>query len=61
MKLIAKSPQHGQQYLVESIRKFPKAQRFADMIREAGFTVPQEEQWEPLTFGVACIHTGVKL
>jgi 2-methoxy-6-polyprenyl-1,4-benzoquinol methylase len=49
------------QYLVESIRKFPKAQRFADMIREAGFTVLQEEQWEPLTFGVACIHTGVKL
>ncbi|KAG0658998.1 2-hexaprenyl-6-methoxy-1,4-benzoquinone methyltransferase [Rhodotorula mucilaginosa] len=58
---ILASDRDSYQYLVESIRKFPKAQRFADMIREAGFTVLQEEQWEPLTFGVACIHTGVKL
>ncbi|GAA5984244.1 hypothetical protein JCM10908_006107 [Rhodotorula pacifica] len=58
---ILASDRDSYQYLVESIRKFPKAQRFADMIREAGFTVPQEEQWEPLTFGVACIHTGVKV
>ncbi|POY74529.1 hypothetical protein BMF94_2289 [Rhodotorula taiwanensis] len=58
---ILASDRDSYQYLVESIRRFPRAQRFADMIREAGFTVPREEQWEPLTFGVACIHTGVKV
>ncbi|GAA6023107.1 hypothetical protein JCM8202_004675 [Rhodotorula sphaerocarpa] len=58
---ILASDRDSYQYLVESIRRFPKAQRFADMIREAGFTVPQEEEWEPLTFGVAAIHTGVKV
>lgn len=31
------------------------------MIQEAGFTVPQEEKWENLTFGIAAIHTGVKV
>ena len=45
------------QYLVESIRKFPKQPEFAKMIRDAGFT---EVVWEDLTFGVAAIHSGFK-
>ncbi|GAA6001309.1 hypothetical protein JCM10207_006602 [Rhodosporidiobolus poonsookiae] len=49
------------QYLVESIARFPTQERFAAMIREAGFTTPAEEPYENLTFGIASIHTGVKL
>ncbi|GAA5935500.1 hypothetical protein JCM10213_004042 [Rhodosporidiobolus nylandii] len=49
------------QYLVESIRRFPPGPRFAEMIQEAGFTVSPEEPFEPLTFGIAAIHTGVKV
>ncbi|KAG7886239.1 hypothetical protein KL905_004760 [Ogataea polymorpha] len=48
------------QYLVESIRKFPNQETFANMIREAGFYVPGRG-YENLTFGVAAIHIGVKL
>lgn len=48
------------QYLVESIAKFPKQERFAEMIEEAGFTLAGSG-YENLTFGVAAIHTGVKL
>ncbi|KAK4699987.1 hypothetical protein P7C70_g6263, partial [Phenoliferia sp. Uapishka_3] len=49
------------QYLVESIERFPPQGKFSQMIEEAGFTVSQREPWEDLTFGVAAIHTGVKL
>jgi 2-methoxy-6-polyprenyl-1,4-benzoquinol methylase len=31
------------------------------MIRDAGFTTPVEEEYENLTFGIAAIHTGVKV
>ncbi|ODV97341.1 hypothetical protein PACTADRAFT_84535 [Pachysolen tannophilus NRRL Y-2460] len=48
------------QYLVESIRRFPKQDVFADMVRKAGFYVPGKG-YENLTFGVAAIHIGVKL
>ncbi|GAA5820160.1 hypothetical protein JCM11251_005507 [Rhodosporidiobolus azoricus] len=48
-------------YLVQSIRKMPSQAKLAQMIRDAGFTVPAEEEWEDLTFGVAAIHTGVKV
>lgn len=48
------------QYLVESIRKFPKKEEFKGMIEKAGFYVP-EKGYEDLTFGVATIHLGVKL
>ncbi|KAK6461793.1 mitochondrial C methyltransferase [Scheffersomyces coipomensis] len=48
------------QYLVESIRKFPKQEEFKSMIEKAGFYVP-EKGYENLTFGVASIHIGVKL
>lgn len=49
------------QYLVESIERFPPQACFSQMIQEAGFAVPKREPWEDLTFGVAAIHTGVKL
>ncbi|KAJ3130053.1 2-hexaprenyl-6-methoxy-1,4-benzoquinone methyltransferase [Nowakowskiella sp. JEL0407] len=46
------------QYLVESIRKFPSQPEFAQMIRDAGFTVVGKG-WEDLTFGVAAIHSAI--
>jgi 2-methoxy-6-polyprenyl-1,4-benzoquinol methylase len=50
------------QYLVESIERFPSQPEFARMIAEAGFTLPTSSPaWEDLTFGVAAIHTAVKL
>lgn len=48
-------------YLVESIERFPPQAKFSRMIEEAGFTVPKREPWEDLTFGIAAIHTGVKV
>jgi 2-methoxy-6-polyprenyl-1,4-benzoquinol methylase len=48
------------QYLVESIQRFPPQEEFAAMIKNAGFTLAGTG-YENLTFGVACIHTGVKL
>ncbi len=46
------------QYLVESIRQFPKQEAFADMIRAAGFG---NVQYRNLTQGVVAIHSGRKL
>lgn len=43
------------QYLVESIRKFPDQERFATMIREAGFT---RVGYRNLSGGIAAIHWG---
>lgn len=48
------------QYLVESIARFPSQERFAQMIEDAGFTLAGQG-YEDLTFGVAAMHTGVKL
>jgi demethylmenaquinone methyltransferase/2-methoxy-6-polyprenyl-1,4-benzoquinol methylase len=45
-------------YLVESIRKFPTAERFADMIGEAGFA---RVDYVRLSGGVVAIHSGWKL
>ncbi len=45
-------------YLVESIRKFPNAETFADMIRAAGF---KRASFTRLTGGVVAIHSGWKL
>lgn len=47
------------QYLVESIARFPSQERFAEMIKEAGFLI-SGSGYKDLTFGVAAIHTGVK-
>lgn len=46
------------QYLVESIRKFPKQEDFKAMIQRAGFS---SVDYENLTFGVCSIHSGYKL
>ena len=46
------------QYLVESIRKFPRPDRFAAMIAEAGF---QRASFKALAGGVVNIHSGWKL
>ncbi len=43
------------QYLVESIRKFPDQERFATMIREAGF---ERVSYRNLTGGIAAMHSG---
>jgi demethylmenaquinone methyltransferase/2-methoxy-6-polyprenyl-1,4-benzoquinol methylase len=45
-------------YLVESIRKFPKPQVFADMIEAAGF---RRARFTPMTGGVVALHSGWKL
>jgi demethylmenaquinone methyltransferase/2-methoxy-6-polyprenyl-1,4-benzoquinol methylase len=45
-------------YLVESIRKFPTPERFADMIGEAGFA---RVDFTRLSGGVVAIHSGWKL
>jgi demethylmenaquinone methyltransferase / 2-methoxy-6-polyprenyl-1,4-benzoquinol methylase len=42
-------------YLVESIRKFPRQEPFADMIRTAGFS---RVSFRNLTGGIAAIHSG---
>jgi demethylmenaquinone methyltransferase/2-methoxy-6-polyprenyl-1,4-benzoquinol methylase len=45
-------------YLVESIRKFPKQERFAQMIRAAGFA---RVGFRNLTGGIAAIHSGWRI
>jgi demethylmenaquinone methyltransferase/2-methoxy-6-polyprenyl-1,4-benzoquinol methylase len=45
-------------YLVESIRKFPKPEAFADMMRRAGFS---RVSYRPLTGGVVALHSGWRL
>ena len=46
------------QYLVESIRKFPKPKAFAKMIEAAGF---RRVTVTPMTGGVVALHSGWKL
>jgi len=46
------------QYLVESIRKFPKPKAFARMIEEAGF---RRVSFTPMTGGVVALHSGWRL
>jgi demethylmenaquinone methyltransferase/2-methoxy-6-polyprenyl-1,4-benzoquinol methylase len=45
-------------YLVESIRKFPRPEKFADMIRAAGF---RRVSFETMTGGVVALHSGWRL
>ncbi len=56
-KLIANDSE-SYQYLVESIRKFPDQDRFADMISDAGFG---NVSYRNMTFGVAALHSGWKI
>ncbi len=46
------------QYLVESIRKFPKPKAFAQMIERAGF---RRVSFTPMTGGVVAMHSGWRL
>src|SRR4029079_7858742 len=46
------------QYLVESIRKFPRPPVFAEMIRAAGFS---RVKWESLSGGIVALHSGWRL
>ena len=46
------------QYLVESIRQFPDQERFASMIRTAGF---EQVSYRNLTMGIAALHSGWKI
>lgn len=46
------------QYLVESIRKFPTQDDFAEMIRAGGF---EQVKYRNLTMGIAALHSGWKL
>ncbi|MCB1440250.1 MAG: bifunctional demethylmenaquinone methyltransferase/2-methoxy-6-polyprenyl-1,4-benzoquinol methylase UbiE [Nitratireductor sp.] len=46
------------QYLVESIRKFPKQADFAAMISDAGFS---RVDWTNYSGGIAALHSGWKL
>jgi demethylmenaquinone methyltransferase / 2-methoxy-6-polyprenyl-1,4-benzoquinol methylase len=46
------------QYLVESIRRFPKPEAFAEMMRAAGF---RRVSFQRLTGGVVALHSGWRL
>jgi len=46
------------QYLIESIRKFPRQEQFAEMIREAGFA---KVSYQDYSTGIAALHTGWKI
>lgn len=46
------------QYLVESIRKFPNQERFAGMMKDAGFG---NVTYRNMTGGVVALHSGRKL
>ena len=46
------------QYLVESIRKFPRQQEFANMLQAAGL---RTVNYTNLSFGAVAIHSGFKL
>jgi demethylmenaquinone methyltransferase/2-methoxy-6-polyprenyl-1,4-benzoquinol methylase len=45
-------------YLVESIRNFPRPERFAEMMRDAGF---RRVTYQLLTGGVVALHSGWRL
>jgi demethylmenaquinone methyltransferase/2-methoxy-6-polyprenyl-1,4-benzoquinol methylase len=45
-------------YLVESIRRFPRPEAFADMIRAAGF---RRVTFRPMSGGIVALHSGWRL
>lgn len=44
-------------YLPVSVSYFPEREQLAQILREMGFA---EVKWRELTFGIVCIHSGVK-
>jgi demethylmenaquinone methyltransferase/2-methoxy-6-polyprenyl-1,4-benzoquinol methylase len=55
---LAAGDEASYRYLVESIRKFPSQERFAEMIRAAGFS---RVSFRNLTGGIAAIHSGWRI
>ena len=55
---IIASDRSSYQYLVESIRKFPKQEPFMKLVKAAGF---ENTKFRNLTMGVACLHSGWKI
>lgn len=53
---IAQQPE-AYSYLIESIRRFPNQQEMKTMMEEVGFS---SVEFRNLSFGIACIHSGVK-
>jgi len=45
-------------YLVESIRRFPRPELFADMMRAAGFG---RVSFRPMSGGIVALHSGWRL
>jgi demethylmenaquinone methyltransferase / 2-methoxy-6-polyprenyl-1,4-benzoquinol methylase len=45
-------------YLVESIRRFPRPNAYADMIRAAGFS---RVSWQSLSGGIVALHSGWRM
>jgi demethylmenaquinone methyltransferase/2-methoxy-6-polyprenyl-1,4-benzoquinol methylase len=56
-RLVA-NDEEAYQYLVESIRRFPRPERFAEMMRGAGF---RRVSFRLLTGGVVALHSGWRL
>jgi len=52
---LAANDAESYRYLVESIRRFPKQDAFAGMIKKAGFS---QVSYRNLTGGIAAIHSG---
>ncbi|MFA6128415.1 MAG: bifunctional demethylmenaquinone methyltransferase/2-methoxy-6-polyprenyl-1,4-benzoquinol methylase UbiE [Bacteroidales bacterium] len=44
-------------YLPDSVEAFPKGDAFVKMLKQAGFS---ETSYEPLTFGICGLYTGIK-
>lgn len=44
-------------YLPDSVSRFPEREQLARMMNEIGFS---EVTWKELTFGIVCVHSGVK-
>jgi demethylmenaquinone methyltransferase/2-methoxy-6-polyprenyl-1,4-benzoquinol methylase len=56
-RIVAGEPE-SYRYLVESIRRFPRPQAFADMIRAAGF---RRVAFRPMSGGIVALHSGWRL
>lgn len=54
--LVAQEPQ-AYQYLVESIRRFPDQNGFAELMARSGFGAVH---WRNVSFGIACLHFGTR-
>jgi demethylmenaquinone methyltransferase/2-methoxy-6-polyprenyl-1,4-benzoquinol methylase len=55
---IAAGASEPYRYLVESIRRFPNQEAFAELVRKAGFS---RVAYRNLTGGIAAIHSGWKI